>query len=225
LFEGVCIAHRQCLPPLCKSAITGSSQPIRSPRRMRGAERRWKFERCRSLCLRGKLAGCEDPLQAHRSQPSLENETLSSFAILISRRPTSISVAGQPTVNVTPRSRHHRLKLDILRCGFLPPAPTTAARGCMRAAAHRARIWSARRPVAPRVIPLPTMTSGSLTGYPCSAPDRDHMLRKSCSRTACHKRCSTHPPLPASSHPPGPSPAPTAARRRPPDSASPSHRS
>jgi hypothetical protein len=43
------------------------------------------------------------------------------------------------------------------------------------------------------------------------------MLRKSCSRTACHKRCPTHPPLPASSHPPGPSPASTATRRRPPD--------
>ena len=37
---------------------------------------------------------------------SLENETLSSFAILISRRPTSISIAGQPTFKVTPRSRH-----------------------------------------------------------------------------------------------------------------------
>src|ERR1700730_8410093 len=51
------------------------------------------------------------------------------------------------------------------------------------------------------------------------------MLRKSCSRTACHKQCPTHPPLPASSHPPGPSPASTATRRRPPDSAPPSHRS
>src|ERR1700736_1549628 len=69
------------------------------------------------------------------------------------------------------------------------------------------------------------MASGSLTGYPYSAPDCDHMLRKSCSRTACHKRCPTHPPLLASSHPPGPSPAPTATRRRPPDSAPPSHRS
>src|SRR6202011_3584373 len=56
-------------------------------------------------------------------------------------------------------------------------------------------------------------------------PDCDHMLRKSCSRTACHKRCPTHPPLPASSHPPDPSPASTATRRRPPDSAPPSHRS
>src|ERR1700737_2624691 len=69
------------------------------------------------------------------------------------------------------------------------------------------------------------MASGSLTGYPYSAPDCDHMLRKSCSRTACHKQCPTHPPLPASSHPPGPSPASTATRRRPPDSAPPSHRS
>src|SRR5260221_11233450 len=51
------------------------------------------------------------------------------------------------------------------------------------------------------------------------------MLRKSCGRTACHKRCPTHPPLPASSHPPGPSPASTATRRRPPDSDPPSHRS
>src|SRR4029077_5580985 len=74
-------------------------------------------------------------------------------------------------------------------------------------------------------IPLPTMTIGSLTGYPYLAPDCDHMLRKSCSRTACHTRCPTHPPLPASSHPPDPSPASTAARRRPPDSAPPSHRS
>src|SRR5271165_1936651 len=60
------------------------------------------------------------------------------------------------------------------------------------------------------------MTSGSLTGYPYSAPDCDHMLRKSCGRTACHRRCPTHPPLPASSHPPGPSRASTATWRRPP---------
>src|SRR4029077_13584741 len=73
--------------------------------------------------------------------------------------------------------------------------------------------------------PLPTMASGSLTGYPYSAPDCDRMLRKSCSRTACHRRCPTHPPLPVSSHPPRPSPASTATRRRPPDSAPPSHRS
>src|ERR1700730_19459219 len=46
-------------------------------------------------------------------------------------------------------------------------------------------------------------------------PDCDHMLGKSCSRTACHKRCPTHPPLPASSHTPEPSPASTAMRRRP----------
>src|SRR5258705_769165 len=56
-------------------------------------------------------------------------------------------------------------------------------------------------------------------------PNCDHMLRKSCSRTACHKRCPTHPPLAPSSHPPGPSPASTATRRRPPASAPPSHRS
>src|ERR1700730_11290179 len=44
------------------------------------------------------------------------------------------------------------------------------------------------------------------------------MLRKSYSRRACHKRCPTHPPLPASSHPPGPPPVSTTTRRRPPDS-------
>src|SRR5258708_5855293 len=56
-------------------------------------------------------------------------------------------------------------------------------------------------------------------------PDCDHMLRKSCSRTACHKRWPTHPPLAASSDPAGPSPASTATRRRPPDIPPPSHRS
>ena len=50
---------------------------------------------------------------------------------------------------------------------------------------------------------------------PASVTDNDqrlthgisHMLRKSCSRTACHKPCPTHPPLPASSHLPGRSPS------------------
>src|SRR5258705_2990392 len=123
LFEGVCIAHRQCLPPLCKRPLPEVAS-LFDHSSMRGAERRWKFERCRSLCLRGRLAGCEDPLQAHRSQPSLENETLSSFAILISRRPTSISVAGQPTVNVTPRSRHHDIGLSSISSGAVSPART-----------------------------------------------------------------------------------------------------
>jgi hypothetical protein len=174
------------------------------------------------------------------ASPSLENETLSSFAILISRRPTSISVVGQPTFNVTPRSRHHDIGLSSRSSGAVSPASTDdsstrlyASRGsspitamAWRASAHLVSSSTSRA----AAIPLPTMTSGSVTGYPvtgypCSAPDCDHMLRKSCSRTACHKRCPTHPPLPASSHPPGPSPASTATRRRPPDSAPPSHRS
>src|SRR5258708_35138019 len=50
---------------------------------------------------------------------SLENETLSSFAILFSRRPTSIrcratNLQGNPPIS-PPR---HPLKLDILRSGF-----------------------------------------------------------------------------------------------------------
>ena len=166
---------------------------------------------------------------------SLENETLSSFAILISRRPTSIWVAGQPTFKVTPRLRHHDIGLSSISSGAVSPASPDdssmrlyASRGsspitamAWRASAHLVSSSTSRA----AAIPLPTMTSGSLTGYPYSAPDCDHMLRKSCSRTACHKQCPTHPPLPASSHPPGPSPASTAARHRPPDSASPSHRS
>src|SRR5258707_13948670 len=55
-------------------------------------------------------------------------------------------------------------------------------------------------------IPLPTMTSGSLTGYPCSAPDCDHMLRKPCFPTPCYTRHPTPPPHPASPPPPPPSP-------------------
>jgi hypothetical protein len=58
------------------------------------------------------------------ASPSLENETLSSFAILISRRPTSISVAGQPTFNVTPRSRHHDIGLSSRSSGAVSPAST-----------------------------------------------------------------------------------------------------
>ena len=130
----------------------------------------------------------------------------------------------------TPR---HRLKLDILRCGFsrqhrrqqhavvCEPRLIADHRMAWRPNAHPVSSSTSRA----AAIPLPTITSGSLTGYPYSAHDCDHMLRKSCSRTACHKRCPTHPPLPASSHPPGPSPASTATRRRPPDSAPPSHRS
>ena len=55
---------------------------------------------------------------------SLENETLSSFAILISRRPTSISVAGQPTFKVTPRLRHHDIGLSSISSGVVSPAST-----------------------------------------------------------------------------------------------------
>jgi hypothetical protein len=54
---------------------------------------------------------------------SLENETL-SFAILISRRPTSISVAGQPTFKVTPRLRHHDIGLGSVSSGAVSPAST-----------------------------------------------------------------------------------------------------
>src|SRR5258708_6681376 len=54
-----------------------------------------------------------------------------------------------------------------------------------RASAHLVSCSSTSRAAA---IALPTMTSGSLTRYPCSAPDCDHMLRKSCSRTACYRR-------------------------------------
>jgi Bacterial extracellular solute-binding proteins, family 5 Middle len=132
-----------------------------------------------------------------------------------------------------PASASYRLKLDILRCGFsrqhrrqqhavvCEPRLITDHRVAWRPSAHLVSSSTSRA----AAIPLPTMTSGSLTGYPFSAPDCDHMLRKSCSWTACHRRCPTHPPLPASSHPPGPSRASTATRRRPPDSAPPSHRS
>src|SRR5580704_17783248 len=125
------------------------------------------------------------------------------------------------------------LQLPRLRCGFsrqhrrqqhavvCEPRLIADHRMAWRPSAHLVSLSTSRA----AAIPLPTMTSGSLTGYPYSAPDCDHMLRKSCSRTACHKRCPTHPPLPASSHLPGRSPASTATRRRPPDSAPPSHRS
>ena len=55
------------------------------------------------------------------ASPSLENETLSSFAILISPWPTSISVAGQPTFNVTP-DRHHDIGLSSISSVAVSPA-------------------------------------------------------------------------------------------------------
>ena len=102
------------------------------------------------------------------------------------------------------------LQLPRLRCGFsrqhrrqqhavvCEPRLIADHRMAWRPSAHPVSSSTSRA----AAIPLPTMTSGSLTGYPYSAPDCDHMLRKSCSRTACHRRCPTHPPLPASSHPP-----------------------
>src|SRR5260370_42025098 len=62
--------------------------------------------------------GGADPV----ASTSLENETLSSFAVLISRRPTSISVAGQPTFKVTPPSRHHDIGLSSISSGAVSPA-------------------------------------------------------------------------------------------------------
>src|SRR5258708_36029691 len=55
---------------------------------------------------------------------SLENATLSSFAILISRRPTSIPVARQPYFKVTPRSRHHAAGLASISCDAVSAAST-----------------------------------------------------------------------------------------------------
>src|ERR1700730_12757369 len=124
------------------------------------------------------------------ASPSLENETLSSFAILISPWPTSISVAGQPTFNVTP-DRHHDIGLSSISSGAVSPVSTDdsrtrlyASRGSSpitamvwRASAHLV-ISSTSRAAA---IPLPTMTtSRSLTGYPGSAPHCDHGLWQKC---------------------------------------------
>jgi hypothetical protein len=55
---------------------------------------------------------------------SLENAMLSSLAILISRRPTSIPETAQPYFSVTPRSRHHAAGLSSISCEAVSPAKT-----------------------------------------------------------------------------------------------------
>ena len=55
---------------------------------------------------------------------SFENGMLSSFAILSSRRPTSISVAMQPYFRVTPRSRHQDAGRSSMSCEVVSPAST-----------------------------------------------------------------------------------------------------
>ena len=72
----------------------------------KGIEKGFLLERTRRVLSRSGV----EPV----ASTSLENATLSSFAILSSRRPTSMSVTAHPYFSVTPRSLHQSAGLSSI---------------------------------------------------------------------------------------------------------------
>jgi len=145
-------------------------------------------------------------------------------------RPTSISVVrhSQPSGNRPIAPHDIGLKARISSGSVsTPPAPTTAAplyraRSSPIPGWHcdRVALRSVRRP-SRRAIPLPTLTSGSLTGYPYTTTRRltaTHMASEiSNSGQRAIRGCPRIRHFPASTHPPIPcSQSSTSTRRRPP---------